>query len=126
MRTCEVCGSAYASTHPKARFCSDRCRKRHQRSGGGDPAALLAAEGTGRVLAAWETYLASLGALDTVEGQLALILARRVESPRESGSSVAVLHKALIEMHQHFEAKRVVDDPLDELRRRRDSRRDPA
>jgi hypothetical protein len=34
-RACEACGVGFEAKHATARFCSDRCRKRHKRQGGG-------------------------------------------------------------------------------------------
>ena len=62
--------------------------------------------------------------LDTVLGQAALVLARRIESPMETGSSIASMTKQLREtLADALKGAQRVADPLDEIRARRDSKR---
>jgi hypothetical protein len=68
-------------------------------------------------------HLTAAGALDTVDGQLALVLAERIESPGQTGSAVAALHAELRRLMTVIDARVKVEDPLDKLRRRRDRRR---
>jgi hypothetical protein len=68
--------------------------------------------------------LEDAGRLDTVFGQAALVLARRIESPMETGSSIASMTKQLREtMVDALKGAAVAADPLDEIRARRDSKR---
>jgi len=62
--------------------------------------------------------------LDTVLGQAALVLARRIESPMETGASIASMTKQLREtLADALKGAQQVADPLDEIRARRDSKR---
>lgn len=64
---------------------------------------------------------------DTVLGQQALALARRIESPMETGASVASMSKEFrAVMVEALDGVNVAADPLDELRLRRDRRRSAA
>ena len=62
--------------------------------------------------------------LDTVAGQVAFELAVRVANRREMGSAVASLSKQLREaMAEALAGVAVAADPLDEIRARRDAKR---
>lgn len=89
------CGTTFQAKSARAKYCSDRCRKRSQRSGevvplpttttaaGPEPAPPM-----GPVLASTIKDLTDAGRLDTTLGQVCLALARRVDSPgMDTGSS---------------------------------------
>lgn len=122
-RDCDWCGTAYVPRR-SSRFCSDRCRMRYKRS----PLAVLGVPHPSRdgrvgdLEAATGRELRAVGAVDSPEGQLALVLARRMESPAESGGSVASLSKELRRVMAGMTNEQEFD-PLDELRLRRDRRR---
>ena len=125
-RKCAQCGRSYAAARPNSRFCGDTCRKRAQRSPKPTvakpvKASVALAGGLGAVTA---RELEDAGRLDTVFGQAALVLARRIESPMETGSSIASMTKQLREtMVDALKGAAVAADPLDEIRARRDSKR---
>ena len=95
-RQCATCGKAYQAARPNSKFCSDTCRVRAHRSpksSPAPPAGPVPMLGAGlESVAARE--LDAAGRLDTVLGQAALVLARRIESPMETGSSIASMTKA--------------------------------
>ena len=126
MRNCEACGERIESTNKRKRFCDSKCRGRGHR---GDSAPAVASvepvepPAVGLV-SATERTLEQAGRLDTVVGQQAMALARRIASPNESGSGVAALSKELrAVMVEAMAGANVAADPLDELRKRRDSKR---
>lgn len=68
--------------------------------------------------------LEAAGVLDSVLGQQALALASRIMSPMSTGASVASLSKELrVVMVEATAGVQAVGDPLDELRARRDAKR---
>ena len=124
-RTCATCGRSYQATRPNSKFCGDTCGKRARRSPG---RAVKSDEPTASVLVGLEAAatreLEAADRLDTVFGQAALVLARRIASPMETGSSIASMTKQLREtMADALKGAQQVADPLDEIRARRDSKR---
>jgi len=64
--------------------------------------------------------LEALAVTDLPQAQVALALARRLDSPRETGAAVAAIGKQLAVMLDDLERRgRRAVDPLDELRERR-------
>jgi hypothetical protein len=135
-KQCAVCPAEFEAKRASARYCSERCKKRAQRSPdrqagaqpgrAAEPPAGLAAPGG--LTAATAAKLAGAGRLDGPEGQAALILAARIDlSPfsAETGASVAALvrqlHATLAEALAG--AKRTSDPVEDELRTARERRR---
>ena len=126
---CAACGDPFEARSRRAKWCSERCRKRVQRAGGEivelkpKVAVVVDSDAAGRV------YVATLAALEAGDrvghpaGALALELAMRVDARAENGSSTAALAKELrASLAEALEnAKSTVDD-LDELRRRRAAR----
>lgn len=79
---------------------------------------------TGGLVDATKRELETAEVLDTVLGQQALALAQRILSPASTGASVASLSKELrTVMSEATAGVKVADDPLDELRARRDRKR---
>jgi len=130
---CASCGVSFDASRPSARFCGDVCRKRGQRAKNASqmlPGAPdlpqepveLADSPLVRVVA---RELHEVDRLDTVAGQVAFELAIRVANRREMGSAVASLSKQLNEaMDRAMAGVAVAADPLDEIRARRDRKRD--
>lgn len=88
--TC-ACGTTFTARHPRARFCSDRCRKRKQRVGEVVelPTSPAPSE-VGPVEAVTQRDLDAAGRLDSTLGQMCLALARRIDRPgMDTGSAVA-------------------------------------
>ena len=134
-RKCESCKRAYQATRPNSKYCGDTCRKRAQRSPKKSPKPvdlslpeLLA--GLGSAKTHWPLTdvtareLEDAGRLDTVLGQAAMVLARRIESPMETGASIASMTKQLREtLADALKGAQQAADPLDEIRVRRESKR---
>jgi hypothetical protein len=113
----------YEAKRPNSRYCGDTCRKRAQRA----PKVAKPAESVvisdGLAVAATRE-LEAAGRLDTALGQTAVVLARRIESPMETGASVASMTKQLREtLAEALKGADVAEDPLDMLRERRDRKR---
>jgi hypothetical protein len=126
-RACDSCGAPYSARSPLARYCSPRCAKRAQRTGlsrsAAEPAVVaVVPSGAGAVEAAVRGALETAGRLSAPLGQVALVLARRLDAPGgESGSGLASVAKQLAVTLAAVTADvRPADDLLDELRIRRD------
>jgi hypothetical protein len=100
------CGAEFVATSPRARYCSDKCRKRSKRSGA-DVVELPTtptqepseAPRLGPIATAAARELSEAGRLDSALGQTALALACRLDGGRmETGAAYASLSK-------EFEAK---------------------
>ncbi|GAC1375745.1 MAG: hypothetical protein NVSMB4_04130 [Acidimicrobiales bacterium] len=131
-RSCAQCGLNYDASRPNSTYCGDTCRKRAQRAqkvAGSLPTAperpetpLDASEPA--LVAAVRRELSEADRLTTVAGQVALELAVRVANRREMGSAVASLSKQLREAMAEAMVNVVAEaSPLDEIRARRDARR---
>jgi hypothetical protein len=97
--TC-ACGTKFAASSPRARFCSDKCRKRTKRSGA-DERSASETDGpkVGPIAAAAVRELVEAGRFDTALGQTVLALAVRLDAGQmETGAAYAALSK-------EFEAK---------------------
>ena len=129
-RSCDVCHGSYEAKRASSKFCSDNCRLRAHRS----PMAVALAPvvplttpvdpSEGSLTAA---TLAELGAAEMLAsslGQLALMLARRLDRPSmDTGSSIAALvreHRATLTAA--VDAGKVAEDPLDQLAQQRRQR----
>lgn len=91
------CGTTFQARSAKARYCSDRCRKR---KGKADAVVVEIPEakrsGGMSVEVATESALVAAGRLDTPLGQTCMVLARRLDSPAlDTGSAVASVAKQL-------------------------------
>ncbi|SRX93572.1 hypothetical protein MSP7336_01811 [Mycobacterium shimoidei] len=133
-RQCAVCGKPFEARRPQARFCGATCRKRHSRN----PSAAAPADApavvapmtnrkpVGDLVEATRAELERLGRLDTVAGQQALRLADEMYRFQTAGGLAAIskeLSRVLAEIRQTVN---VVDDPIDELKARRDAKRRAA
>ena len=126
-RACDSCGALYLARSPLSRYCSPRCAKRAQRTGlarSAQGAATIAEPPavTQEVEAAVRATLEDAGRLSTPLGQVALALARRLDSPSgDTGAGLAALAKQLAATLAAATADvRPADDLLTELRARRD------
>lgn len=127
-RECDVCGLAYTARRASSRFCGDTCGKRSQRArAAGIP--LLAAtvddrETPSELVQAVTRELEAVGRLESVAGQVALVLAERIGSRRESGAATASLARQFsATMTAALAGVDRAADPLDEIRARRDLKR---
>ena len=126
-RTCDACGAPYTAKSPLSRYCSPRCAKRAQRTGlarSAQGAAMIAEPpaATQEVEAAVRLALEDVGRLSTPLGQVALALARRLDSPSgDTGAGLAALAKQLAATLAAATADaRPTGDLLTDLRARRD------
>lgn len=105
-RPCDVCGTPYEAKRPSSKFCSGTCRKRAQRGASTEtprtpaPMPLAAPFGAqsdelGPVEAALVRQLTDVERHQSVLGQAALALARRVDIGRDTGAGLAALVKQL-------------------------------
>jgi hypothetical protein len=131
---CEVCGGTFEAKRRTARFCSSNCRVRSHRGAQvvelkakpDRPAAKAKAEepagNIGSVEAAAIKTLTDAGRLNSVMGQAALVLARRLDATTvDTGSAVASVVKQLeLALEAATAGANVAADPVDELRNRRD------
>lgn len=165
---CGECGQAFAAKSPKAKWCSDRCRKRNERRPSpapakksakpapqldGEQAALLEQltdgpsaghqvpktpvapvadeEGSppsepapppeppepSEFEKATRRELERLGAVHTMLGQQAIVIARRVAGETESGSATATLSREHGRLMEQIEARaRKQQDPVEKAR----------
>ena len=124
-RSCESCGRPYEARRPNSKFCGDTCRKRKQRAPDSvAPVTSVPPAVTHSALAAAiELTLIDAERLDTFQGRQALALARRIDSPHETGSAVSSLSKELrAVMDEAMKGAHVKTDPVDELRRKREQK----
>lgn len=128
VKKCESCPKRFESRSPKARFCSDKCRKRASRSrtpdgsdSDGEASVIVAPAG---VLVATLRELERAGRADTPLGQIALALAARLQfATADTGSALASVSKELrATLAAATEGAERAADPVDELRRKREER----
>lgn len=140
---CATCGENFVAKRSTARYCSTPCRVRAHRTKPIPlpPVVQIAtakkqSQGKGRgksppdadgpsptsVEAAVLSELEKAERTGTVMGQAALVLARRLDHPTlDTGSAVSSLVKQLSStLDAALAGTSVAEDPVDELRRRRD------
>lgn len=127
-RPCDVCGGIYEAKRPSSKFCSATCRQRAARGAPTNHVApvtpLPTSTETGPVETEAKRHLSGLGRESTVLGQAALALARRLDAGRDTGTAMASLAKQLqATLDSATEGVTTAADPLDELRARRDAKR---
>lgn len=130
MEECPICGR---QMQPGRVTCSQRCRQRkyrqeQKRSKESDPVATVTTAKELRGLTiedAVRAELTELGRLNSALGQQALELARRMSTEDEFGAGVASLSRELraVMVEVAANAAPAENDPLDELRARRDRKR---
>ena len=126
-RACDSCRTRYTARSPLSRYCSSRCAKRAQRTGlsrsAAEPAVVaVVPSGAGAVETAIRDALEAAGRLSTPLGEVALVLARRLDAPGgESGSALASVARQLAMTLAAVTADvPPADNLLHELRIRRD------
>ena len=124
-RTCAACGAAYTAKRPNSRYCSATCRQRaHRNPGVGNDAPAPDGAQPGAVTGSLRARLHDLDVEALPQAEVALALAARIDSPRETGAAVAALAKQLgVVLAELERLGRRAADPLDELRARRDAKR---
>lgn len=126
-RPCDACKKPYEAKRSTSRFCSAACRNRAKRSGNVRELPVPPSE-DGPIVDAARAELDALGATATLAGQRALHLAKLLQShTADSGSSKAALDRQLAAaMVDARGGATRVDDPLDEVARKRDLKRAAA
>lgn len=110
------------AAHPRSKTCGDKCRKAKSRGATAPPSETLEAE-TSPLVAATRARLAEVGLADSMIGRQALRLAEAM-SEGDTGSGIATLSRELrATMAEALQDAVAAEDPLDELRLRRESRR---
>jgi len=128
-RDCASCGLQYVTRRASSRFCGGTCQKRAERARAAGmrlPAANLDDLGAAPSLLveAVSRELDEVGRLSSVGGQMAVLLAQRIASRRETGAATAALAKQLsATMTWALGGVAKAADPLDEIRARRDAKR---
>jgi hypothetical protein len=122
--TCQICGTEFETKSTRAKFCGSTCRSRGHRNGGTVvQMPETEAEDSSPLVDAIQRELEAAGVIDSPLGQQALELARRMTHPRAMGLSVAPISKEL----RSVMAEAMKDAPraskLDELRARRERKR---
>lgn len=121
-RNCDMCGRTFEAKRKDARYCGSTCRNNRARSGGRTPQI---PDSENSLVAATTAELESAGKLNTILGQQALVLARRMGT---EVTGVAALSKELSRVIAEALGKSKTSavsesDGIDELRRRRDAKR---
>lgn len=124
-KSCASCGQEFEAKRAAAKTCSERCKKRAQRSPQAESSVVpmeRPAESTGRLEQAATAELESAGRLRSASGEAALALARRVDASQgETGSGVASLVREYrAAMAEALKDAETESDPLDEIRLRRE------
>ncbi len=125
MRSCAKCGAAIplqTGRGMRRKYCQtcSPSRKKSKKPG----VAVRELDGHRGVVATVTAELTAVGMLDTHQGQAALLLARRMESGRDTGAALSQMVRQLRETMASALASQEPDevDPVDELRARRESR----
>src|SRR5689334_2757501 len=125
--TCRSCGNGFEATNPRAKFCGSTCRSRAHRNGEvvplQQPPEPSSPSEEPPLLVATRRELEKAGVADTALGQQAIELARRMSHPKAMALSVAPISKELrsVMLEAMKEAPR--QSALDELRAKRDAKR---
>jgi hypothetical protein len=124
---CAMCPTVFDAKRPTAKYCSARCRTRASRAGVAAPrqpkarSAVSVQDVPAGVEAATAAELAAAGRAETVSGQSALALARRIDAAVDTGAAMASMVRELrAAMGDAVAGGQVAADPLDELRQRRE------
>lgn len=127
-RQCDACGHSYPARRASSRFCSGTCGKRSQRARAAGITLLAATlddrEAPSELVQAVTRELEAAGRLGSAFGQVAVELARRIGSRRETGAATSALARELPrQLAAALAGVADAADPLDEIRARRDRKR---
>lgn len=131
MKTCVCCGKELVGKSSRAKYCDETCRKRVQRRGPAAevvnfpapvPVVPVERPGYGPIGTAVYADLEAANRVGTVAGQMALALANRMDNgSMETGAGYTSVAKQLREtLAEAVAGAQKVNDPVDELRARRD------
>jgi len=126
LRNCDTCGRPYEAKSTRSRFCSDTCRVRKSRGAAPPPSA---EDSETPLVKATRKELAAAGQQHSALGQLALTLAARM-STEQTTAGLATLSRELrtvaaaaIGYIPNRTPAAGQGDELDELKARRDAKR---
>ena len=120
MVTCAACGQPFEAKRSTAKYCGATCRQRARRM----PDAAKEAAPQSSLADVTERELTNANRLDTVPGQQAMALARRLANPAgETGSAVAALSRELSRLLASMQTGKESVDEVEEARRKRDEKR---
>jgi hypothetical protein len=130
-RSCAVCSKPFDAFRPHAKYCGKTCGKRAQRAGlassrGATVTPISAApriEGASDLVDAVRKTIEVAGRVNSVEGQLAIVLAEKMVGYDTGGGMAAVSRELSRVMSAVLRDEKAGDDFLDELKRRRDMKR---
>ncbi len=127
-RQCDQCGKPFEAKRPTAKYCSGTCRTRRSRSGPpAPPPPVVDAGPSDGLISSVRNELEKLQQVDSVLGQHALEIARRIVGAPGMNTGVASLSKELSRvMGEARSVSTVADDPVDDLKARRDAKRAAA
>lgn len=118
--TCGACGQPFEAKRSTAKYCDATCRQRARRM----PESAKVKAPQSSLGAVTERELTKVGKLDTVAGQQAMALARRLANPAgETGSAVAALSRELSRLLASMQTGKESVDEVEEARRKRDEKR---
>ena len=132
-RECDQCGKSFEAKRSTAKYCGSTCRAR--RATGKPPVRMASsaavtslprpdADERGAVAAAMLVMLTDCSRESTPLGVLALHLAATIDDPMTQANAKAALAKSLREtLAEAVKGADVPDNPVDELRRKRDLKR---
>lgn len=115
VKACAQCGTEFEAARSTAKYCGATCRQRARRR----PAEALAVPG---MVDQVTRRLEQVGKLNSPVGQLALIVARRLESGAETGSAIAALTDRMVKLLALVEGEGATGDLLDEVAKKRDEK----
>lgn len=136
-KVCQHCGNEFEGKRRTAKYCSAKCRKDANNAKRSptyiEPGNLVVAKAAkvadaprSTLVEAVEAELTTLGKLDTVLGGQALDLARRMSDPKETGAAVAAISRELRSVMVLVSREVEVGDDVDELKAKRDEKRQAA
>lgn len=117
--TCAVCEAEFEARRSTAKFCSATCRQRQHRRPGeaGTRSALVSKV---------EREMRKAGVLDSVDGELAVTLARQITAPGATGVAGLIKQlndcraRALATSTSVAQSTATESDPIDEMKERRE------
>lgn len=127
-RQCDQCGEPFEAKRPTAKYCSGTCRTRRSRSGpSAPPPPVVDAGPSDGLVGSVRSELEQLAQIDSVIGQHALEIAKRIVGAPGMNTGVASLSKELSRvMGEARSVSTVAADPVDDLKARRDAKRAAA
>lgn len=121
--TCAGCGAPFVSKSSRAKWCGATCRQRAARSPAKKAAVAKTSSKPRRRQSPFELAtrreLTRLKKLDTMLGQQALVLAKRMSSDHETGAAISALSREHSRIMEQLGASAPAGDALDEIQRRR-------